>query len=233
VLRLSGVPESEAAARLDVLEETFPPELSLSYLPRRDGLWLELSVRSSQEQAAAAGRTLEEMTAKVAAIFAAELYATDESPLSQLLLSLMDQQQVTLAVAESITGGRIAAELVGISGASRVFRGGVTAYATAIKESLLAVPAALIAQHGVVSAEVAMAMAEGVRQRLGADFGLATTGYAEAPEGGQAEVWIGFASESGQEARQDRLVYDRTVNLDRATQYALQFCFEKARQYFF
>ncbi|MBO0921340.1 CinA family protein [Cellulomonas sp. zg-ZUI222] len=84
----------------------------------------------------------------------------------------------SLAVAESLTGGLVTATLVDVPGASRVLRGGVVAYATELKASVLGVDAALLAARGAVDPEVAVAMAAGVRQRLGADVGLATTGVA-------------------------------------------------------
>lgn len=84
----------------------------------------------------------------------------------------------TLAVAESLTGGLVAAALVDVPGASRALRGGVVAYATDLKAALLGVDPALLADRGAVDPDVASAMAQGVRTRLGADVGLATTGVA-------------------------------------------------------
>ncbi len=92
----------------------------------------------------------------------------------------------TVAVAESLTGGLVAAEITTVPGASRVFRGSVTAYATDLKHQLLGVDAALLARHGAVNAQVAAQMAVGVRKALGADWGLATTGVAgPEPQDGQ------------------------------------------------
>jgi nicotinamide-nucleotide amidase len=84
----------------------------------------------------------------------------------------------TLATAESLTGGRLAAELTGVSGASDVYVGGVVTYATDLKASLLGVSERVIADHGVVSAECAQAMASGVRALTSATYGVATTGVA-------------------------------------------------------
>jgi len=91
----------------------------------------------------------------------------------------------SLAVAESLTGGLLAAAIVDVPGASAVFRGGLVVYATDLKESLAGVPAALLAARGPVDPEVALALAEGARARCGADWGLATTGVAGPdPQGG-------------------------------------------------
>ncbi|MEJ7634442.1 CinA family protein [Aeromicrobium sp.] len=84
----------------------------------------------------------------------------------------------TVAVAESLTGGLLCATLVSVPGASDVVRGGVVAYAPELKTQLLGVDAALIAEHGTVASEVAVQMAVGVRERLGATYGLSTTGVA-------------------------------------------------------
>jgi nicotinamide-nucleotide amidase len=94
------------------------------------------------------------------------------------LLDALGARGWSVAVAESLTGGQVIACLIDVPGASRVVRGGVVAYATDLKATLLGVDAALLAARGPVDPEVAMAMAEGVRRRLGADVGLATTGVA-------------------------------------------------------
>jgi nicotinamide-nucleotide amidase len=91
---------------------------------------------------------------------------------------LLAEHDWTFAVAESVTGGQIAARVTDIAGASATFRGGVVSYATDAKSSVLGVDPALIGEHGVVSGPVARAMAVGVRVALGADVGLATTGVA-------------------------------------------------------
>ncbi|MFF3733586.1 CinA family protein [Streptomyces sp. NPDC002476] len=93
-------------------------------------------------------------------------------------LELLAQRGETLAVAESLTGGLVAAELTSVPGASRSFRGSVTAYATPLKRELLGVDGALLAERGAVDADVARQMATGVRRVLGADWGVATTGVA-------------------------------------------------------
>ncbi|MFF5856501.1 CinA family protein [Streptomyces sp. NPDC012751] len=94
------------------------------------------------------------------------------------LVRLLTVRGETLAVAESLTGGLVAAEITGVPGASRVFRGSVTAYATELKHELLGVDATLLAQRGAVDPQVAAQMAAGVRKALGADWGIATTGVA-------------------------------------------------------
>ncbi len=94
------------------------------------------------------------------------------------VIGLLTARGQTVAVAESLTGGLVAAALTSVPGSSLAFRGGVVAYATPLKVALLGVPEQLLAEHGPVHAEVALAMARGVASRLSATFGLATTGVA-------------------------------------------------------
>ena len=98
--------------------------------------------------------------------------------LARFVVTTLTERGQTVAVAESLTGGLLAAALVEVPGASVVFRGAIVAYATDLKRSLLGVPASLLDRHGAVHPDVARAMAEGVRGRLAATFGLATTGVA-------------------------------------------------------
>nr|WP_202502102.1 CinA family protein [Streptomyces sp. SID5785] len=93
-------------------------------------------------------------------------------------MRLLRERGETLAVAESLTGGLVAAELVAVPGASKALRGSVTAYATELKHLILGVDARLLDAHGAVHPEVALQMADGVRTALGADWGIATTGVA-------------------------------------------------------
>jgi nicotinamide-nucleotide amidase len=94
------------------------------------------------------------------------------------IIRLLTQTGETVAAAESLTGGLVAAALTDVPGASNAFRGGVVAYATELKAEVLGVDVTLLKRHGPVYAPVAAAMAEGVRQRLGATIGVATTGVA-------------------------------------------------------
>lgn len=94
------------------------------------------------------------------------------------VVRLLTVRGETLAVAESLTGGLVASEVTAVPGASKAFRGSVTAYATELKHRLLGVDATLLAEHGAVNPQVAAQMAAGVREALGADWGIATTGVA-------------------------------------------------------
>jgi nicotinamide-nucleotide amidase len=96
--------------------------------------------------------------------------------------ALLQERGETVATAESLTGGRLAAALTGVPGASNSYVGGVVAYATSVKQDLLGVPAALVERYGVISAECALAMARGAAGVTGAAWGIGTTGVA-GPDG--------------------------------------------------
>ena len=119
------------------------------------------------------------------------MFAEDERPVEEMVLSLCRTLGFTLATAESCTGGQVGERLTSVPGASDVFVGGVVAYADSVKAGQLGVAADLLREHGAVSAEVAAAMARGARERLGADVGLAVTGVA-GPDGGTPDKPVGL-----------------------------------------
>jgi nicotinamide-nucleotide amidase len=119
------------------------------------------------------------------------VFAEDEQTVEEIVLGLCRTRGLSLATAESCTGGLVAARLTGIPGASDVFRGGVVAYDDAIKVRELDVPADLLERYGAVSAEVAEAMAQGARERLAADVAVAVTGVA-GPGGGTPDKPVGL-----------------------------------------
>ena len=145
------------------------------------------------------------------------------------LVALLRERGLTVAVAESLTGGLVVADLVSIPGASAVVRGGIVAYATELKATLLGVDAGVLAAGGPIQSVVAEQMAEGVRQRLGADVGLATTGVAGPdPQDGHppGEVWIAVARAGGADSERVTLTGDRAAirrqSVDRVLQLAVE-----------
>jgi nicotinamide-nucleotide amidase len=119
------------------------------------------------------------------------VFAEDERPVEEIVLGLCRALGLTLATAESCTGGLVSERLTRVPGASDVFLGGVVAYDDAVKQAQLGVPADLLRERGAVSAETAEAMADGVNELLGADVGLAVTGVA-GPGGGTPEKPVGL-----------------------------------------
>ncbi|MBO4455710.1 MAG: CinA family protein [Bacteroidales bacterium] len=139
----------------------------------------------------------------------------------------------TLSAAESCTGGRISHLITTVSGSSAYYLGSVTSYAVSVKEKVLGVPAGVIEGKGVVSAEVAAAMAEGVRALCGSTFAVATTGLAEGgddhyPEG---TVWIGVAGPAGTKTLLYQYDKDRKANIRRFTTRALAFLADYIEDY--
>lgn len=153
------------------------------------------------------------------------------------VVDLLAERRLSIAVAESLTGGLLVAELVSVPGASAVVRGGVVAYATPLKHALLGVDAGLLAERGAVDAEVARQMAAGVRERLAIDgdaasVGLATTGVAGPdPQDGHpvGEVWIGLALGAQVHARRLRLTGDRAAIRSASVAASLDWLLESLR----
>ncbi|WP_198412480.1 CinA family protein [Nocardioides mangrovicus] len=138
---------------------------------------------------------------------------------------LLAERGQTLATAESLTGGRLASLLTDVAGASATYVGGVVSYATSVKEQVLAVPVEVIREHGVVSAECARAMAEGVRGLVGADRAVATTGVAGPTEQeGKpvGTVFVGLAGPEGTEAIALHLSGDREAIRQQTCEAALE-----------
>jgi len=167
----------------------------------------------------------DEIAGSLRSQLARNLFSEDEREVAEIVLDLCRARGLTLAAAESCTGGLVSARLTAIPGSSDVFRGGVVAYANAVKEGELGVPRSVLEEHGAVSAEAAKAMAEGVRKRVGADVGVAVTGVA-GPGGGSEEkpvglVFVHVAGPDGEEARRMDLPGDREMIRGRATAAAL------------
>jgi PncC family amidohydrolase len=136
--------------------------------------------------------------------------------LAQRLQEASLAKGLTVATAESCTGGLVAAALTAVPGSSGYVRGGVVAYADAVKMAALDVPPAVLEEHGAVSEETALAMAEGARRRLGVDLAVAVTGVA-GPDGGSATkpvglTWIAVAGPAGASAERRLWPGDRDAN---------------------
>jgi competence/damage-inducible protein CinA-like protein len=156
---------------------------------------------------------------------AEHLFAEDERPVEELVLEAARAAGLTVGVAESATGGLVAARLTSVPGASNVFRGGIVAYDNDVKVAQLGVPHETLATHGAVSAETATAMAAGARAALGANVAVSDTGIA-GPGGGTPEKPVGLVylhaeGPDGSEALELRLHGDREQIRRRAAAAAL------------
>lgn len=152
---------------------------------------------------------------------------------AELAHELLRGRGATVATAESLTGGQLAALLTAVPGSSETYLGGVVSYATSVKKSVLGVDGDVVDRHGVVSAECAREMARGVRALTGADYGLSTTGVAgPEPQEGKppGTVFVGIAGPDGDTAVALELVGDRATIQDRTCAEALAALSETLRE---
>lgn len=184
VLRFFGPSESAVAAVLDRTGgEGGGVEITVC---ARE---LEIHVDLYADDGAAA--RVEELERALLDDFGGMLFAEDDRPVAEIVLALCRARGLTIATAESCTGGMVGERLTGIAGASDVYLGGVVSYANSAKTSLLGVPTEVLERHGAVSAESAAAMAAGARTAFGADVAAAVTGIA-GPDGGTPEKPVGL-----------------------------------------
>jgi nicotinamide-nucleotide amidase len=168
VLHTATVWESVVAHRLAPIEAMAGVKLAYYASPG------EVRVRIEAKGA----ELLAEAETAACELLGSACYGQGEVSLDRVVHGLLAERGATVAVAESLTGGLLGAELTAMPGSSATFAGGVIAYATPLKHALLGVPEDLLAAHGAVHPDVAAAMARGVRERLGASYGLAVTGVA-------------------------------------------------------
>ncbi len=198
-----GVGESTLAEKIKAWEDSLSPlNIKLAYLPSPGQVKLRLSAKGNNKIILTG--SIDERIAELrkiipGSIFAVEEYGKEPETLEKTIGEILRSKKKTLAVAESCTGGYIGHLITSIAGSSDYFNGGIIAYANDLKVNILKVDENTIKVNGSVSKEVAEQMAIGVRQRLKADFGLATTGIA-GPSGGSYEkpvgtVWIAVSSE--------------------------------------
>ncbi len=179
-LRTTGITESRLSALIAPWERHRPAPLRLAYNPSWEGVGLHLSAPASF-----ALEAFEEAVQALRQLISPYLYGEGPVTLAAAILALMETQGLSLATAESCTGGHLAAAFVNVPGASRVFRGSIVAYHNEIKQHLLGVPASILETEGAVSEPTARAMAAGACQAIGSHVAIATTGIA-GPSGGTA-----------------------------------------------
>lgn len=169
--------------------------------------------------------TADEAEKRIRTALADNIYGTSDVRLEEVVVKMLAAARQTIAVAESCTGGAIANRITNVSGSSEVFINGFVTYSNESKTRLLGVSEKTLAEHGAVSEEVAREMAEGVRARSGANFGISTTGIA-GPTGGTPEkpvglVYIGFATPERTNVQRHVLALDRETFKFFVAQYAL------------
>ena len=184
-----GVGESIIADRISDWETNLPSTIKLAYLPNLGRVRLRLSSKGFDKELVEKSMAAEIQTLipQISDVFVG---FEEDNSIEQIIGNQLVNIDKTLAVAESCTGGKIAAQFTNHPGASKYFKGGVVAYDTQIKTAVLGVDKTLIDNHSVVSVEVAKAMASGVQKLFNSDYAIATTGNA-GPSKGDSDAEIG------------------------------------------
>ena len=219
MIKTVGIGESFLAERIEAWEDALPPHIRLAYLPGSGQVKLRLTATGSDLV------TMEnEVKAHVDTLLTLVpeyIYGFDGDELESVVGTMLLERNLTLATAESCTGGHVAHTVTRIPGSSRYFAGGVVAYSNDMKTSQLEVNSETIAQYGAVSEETVREMAENIRRITGAGVGVATSGIA-GPDGGTEDkpvgtVWIAYADAGKTVAKKLQLFRDRTLNIQLST----------------
>lgn len=215
------VPESELSLDLDTFERQLPTGMNLAYLPSPGFVRLRLTAKGNVPAGA-----LEQHWKELLAALSGRKCILQEGRAEEELVRRLAELGVTVATAESCTGGNIAQLITARAGASNYFLGGVVSYANEVKQQVLGVSETDLKQYGAVSEPVARQMAQGARQVTGAQWAVSTTGIA-GPDGGSAQkpvgtVWIGVAGPGGSWAQEFHFSTTRERNIARASLKALE-----------
>jgi nicotinamide-nucleotide amidase len=224
-LMVYGMAESALSELIAPWEDALPADMHLAYLPHPlTGIRLRLSIYGGNGEDMKA--RVEEQVARLKEILGNKVYSDQDDTLEATVGRLLKTSGKTLSVAESCTGGMISHLITSVPGSSTYYLGSVTSYAVSVKEQVLGVPADTIEKCGLVSGEVAAAMAEGVRRVTGSDFAVSTTGLA-GPDGDAfnpvGTVWIGVAGPKGTKTVKKLFKNDRKRNIERFAASALDF----------
>jgi nicotinamide-nucleotide amidase len=224
MLQTTGIPESTLYERLGNLDELLQG-VKLAFLPNQFGVKLRLSFEGEDEKDL--NNKLMEVEQRIRSKAGRFIFGIGDEQLEAVVGRLLLERELKIATAESCTGGLVGNMLTNVSGSSRYFERGVICYSNAAKVEILKVDEDTLAEHGAVSMEVAMQMAEGVKSTSGADIGLATTGIM-GPTGATADkpiglVYIGYCDDKVCTARKFNFGDDRMLNKQRTAQAALDF----------
>ena len=223
--------ESVLAMKLDEFEQSIPEFIKLAYLPKPGIIRLRLT--GSHTDGSLLTSEMDRLSGNLATIIGNDIIAFDDMPVEQILGDLLKSRHLTLATAESCTGGNIAHEITSISGSSEYFRGTVVAYANDVKQQLLGVDTEILANDGAVSEPTVRAMATGACKAIGTDCAIATSGIA-GPGGGSPDkpvgtVWIAAKCADNIVAKKYHFPGSRDRVIDRASTTALIMLIELIR----
>ena len=209
-LKITGMGESQCDAKVAPIYKGFS-DVQTTILAGAGEIQLHLKTRGAS--LGAAQKRVDELVAQIEEALGECVFSDNGDSMERIVGYYLQMRNATLAVAESCTGGLLAQRITSVSGSSRYFVGGAVVYSNELKTAMAGVPAELIAKHGAVSREVAAALAEGIRERCGATYGIGVTGVA-GPTGGTEEkpvglVFHGLASGSGTEVIERKFPGDR------------------------
>ncbi len=195
-LMLQGIAESMLAELIEPWEAQLPPSIRLAYLPSPGLIRLRLTAKGDNKDVLTNLINLE--VEKLLPVIKNWYYADNDEPLEVTIGKLLKNSRLTLATAESCTGGKIASMITSVPGSSEYYKGTIVAYANEIKTSMLNVPSGIIKAHGAVSQPVVEEMAQNIIKLFDVDYAIATSGIA-GPDGGTPEkpvgtIWIAVAS---------------------------------------
>ena len=225
-----GRGESMIAEQIEEWEDNLPDFIKLAYLPSPGKVRLRLTARGTNEELLKSEIKLqvEKLDLLIHDIIVG--YYEDE-PIEVVLGRLLTEKKVTISTAESCTGGKIAATLSSVSGASNYFKGSVVSYATQTKINVLGIANEVIAKYGVVSAEVATEMAKSAQKIMNSDFAIATTGNAGPTKGDESTelgtVFIAVATPNGVFVEEFNFGQPREKVIDRAVSKALELIYKE------
>ena len=219
-----GLPESMLAGKIEKWEDALPENIKLAYLPNPMAVRLRLSAIGENKNQLK--KQVESEIEKLQKIIPENIFGYDTETLAGVVGKLLKEKGKTLAVAESCTGGYISHLITSVAGSSGWYNGGVTAYSNQIKQNFLSVSTEPLEKYGAVSEQVVREMATGAREKLNADFAVATSGIA-GPTGGTDEkpvgtVWIAVAGPDKTIAEKYIFGDNRERNIIRSSQTALQ-----------
>ncbi len=222
-LKMAMMPESQVDARVAPIYKLYT-DVETTILAGAGEIQLHLRCRKESQPDAEA--RVQELADKIEDELGDAIFSRKGETIEQIVSYLLQMRGMTLAVAESCTGGLLAERITSLSGSSRYFLGGAVVYSNELKTQFANVPKALIDQHGAVSREVAASMAEGIRKRCLASYGIGITGVA-GPSGGTEQkpvglVYIALAGEEGTQVVERNFPGDRKRIRQFATQQALE-----------
>lgn len=221
-LKITGLGESACDSRIAPIYKLYT-DVDTTILAGADEIQLHLKSRAASLEAAQS--RVDELAEKIEEELGDSVFSDNGESMEQIVGYYLQMRNATLAVAESCTGGLLAERITSVGGSSRYFLGGAVVYSNQLKTAFADVPAELIEKHGAVSPEVAKALAEGIRRRSGATFGLSVTGVA-GPAGGSDTKPVGLvfhalASDAGTEVVERKFPGDRKRIRRFASQQAL------------